>query len=640
MEKNISYLNRTYADYKQALIEFSKKYYPDMAIDYDDASIGSWLIDINAGVADNLGYNIDRAYQETNINSANERSSLYSLARNYGFKIPGPKGAMAEVEFSCVVPVLGSGPDFSYAPVVKRGTKVKGGDQTFELLSDVDFNLQFDEDGVSNRTIYPVLNSNGVIVQYKINKLAVVTAGESKIYKKVVYNNDVSPFMEIVLPEKNIMNVESIVVVDGTDVVSAPTYGSFYSFEEDICGDGKGKMERFFEVDWLAQQYRWDTVADNGKAVVVDYSYTDDGITYPIAQVTKGEWKKCKNKFITEYTDNGYLKVIFGAGINPRTDVDTLMKDGTGSAFSKFQIERVINNDALGVLPKGGSTIFILYRTGGGKSSNLAKGSINYVSMLNAELNGDNVAVANAVKNSISVVSTTPSVSGKDMPTVDELRYLIKYNAGAQERCVTVKDYISRILMLPPKYGTPFRVGVNEANNKIMVSLLGIDHKGHLDGVLPTVLINNIRNYLKNYRMINDFVEIKSGKIINLRFDIDVFIDKNYNKSDVINNIIDTVYDYMDVNRHNMGDNVFVGDIEKEISKVDGVLNLIKVDVWNLFGGDYSSTHTSQEISPTDTANEAKIDLESSDGVLYSDGDTMLEIKYKEKDIRVFCKLR
>ena len=38
-EKNISYLNRNFQDYRQALIDFSKKYYGDLEIDYDDASI-------------------------------------------------------------------------------------------------------------------------------------------------------------------------------------------------------------------------------------------------------------------------------------------------------------------------------------------------------------------------------------------------------------------------------------------------------------------------------------------------------------------------------------------------------------------------------------------------------------------------
>ena len=646
MEKNISYLNRNFDDYRQALIDFSKKYYPDLEIDYDDASVASWLIDINADIADNLSYHIDRVFQETNINSANERASLYALARNVGFKVPGPKGAMAEVEFSCNLPVSNSAsePDYDYAPIIRRGTKLGGGSQTFELLDDVDFSLQFDSNGNSNRTIYPILNSNGIITQYRVTKLAVVVAGESKVYRKVVRARDITPFMEILLPENNVMNVESIVVKRGTNYITNPTYGEFYydGDDEQICSGGTGDTKetyRFFEVESLAQQYRWgdDVSNSEGRADTLYYGY--NGV--PTYSIVMGKWKEVKHKFITEYTDKGYLKIIFGPGIDTGVDIETDAED-----FSKFQIQRLIQNDNLGYLPKEDSTIFILYRSGGGKVSNLAKGAINSITYLNVEIGGSDAAVRDSVRRTIKVVSTTPSVSGKDMPTEQELKYLIKYNSSARNRCVTVKDYIAQLLKLPPRYGTPFRVGVNEENNKIMIYLLGLDSEGKLDATLPTALIKNIRDYIAGYRMINDYIEIKSGKIINVGFDIDLFIDKNYNKSDVIADVITTITDYMDINRHNMGDDVFVGDIQKEISKVDGVLNVIKLDVYNYFNGNYSSSRTTQQTegdveSVSEGGSRIKLDLEASDYVIYSEGDSMLEVKYpSSSDINVRCKTR
>lgn len=645
MEKSISYLNRNFDDYRQALIDFSKKYYPDMEIEYNDASIASWLIDINADVADNLSYHIDRVFQETNINSANERASLYALARNNGFKVPGPKGAMAEVEFSCYLPINSSSkdPDYTYAPIVRRGTKLAGGSQLFELLDDVDFSLQFDSNGNSNRTIYPILNSNGLVTQYRITKRAVVVAGETKVYRKVVRSRDILPFMEILIPEDSVMNVESIVVKDGDNYISNPSYGEFYydGDSDEVCKSGDIKTTRYFEVESLAQQYRWGDVTNSeGKAASVVYCYVSGGTSYPTYCVTKGKWKEVKHKFITEYTDKGYLKVIFGAGVDPNVDINIT----DASDFSKFQIQRIIQNDNLGYLPRPDSTIFILYRSGGGKASNLAQGAINNIVYLNAEIGGTNAALRDSVRSTISVVSTTPSVSGKDMPTEQELKYLIKYNSGSQNRCVTIKDYVTQLLKLPPKYGTPFRVGVNEENNKIMIYLLGLDYQGKLDAVLPTALIQNVRDYIAQYRMINDYIEIKSGKIINVGFDVDLYIDRNYNKSDVIASVITTIKNYMDINKHVMGDDIFVGDIQKEISKVDGVLNVIKLDVYNYYNGNYSPNRTTQETignaeAMSENASRIKIDLESSDWIIYSEGDSMLEVKYDD-DIKIRCKTR
>ena len=362
---------------------------------------------------------------------------------------------------------------------------------------------------------------------------------------------------------------------------------------------------------------------------------------HAVSCVTRGEWKQLKHKFITEYTDKGYLKIIFGAGVE-KFDTQTEQEIGNASPFSKYIIQKTIRNDSLGYLPNPNSTIYVLYRVGGGKASNLAKGAINAIAQLNSEIQGEDVAIASAVRKSLKVISTTPSVSGKDMPSIEELRNYIKYYTGSQDRCVTVKDYVARILNLPPKYGTPFRVGVSEENNKIMVYVLGIGSDGKLTSILPVTLINNMQNYLKEYRMINDYVEIKSGKIINLGFNVDVFVDKNYNKSDVITNVINTIYDYMDINKHNMGDDIFVGDLEKEINRTDGVISLINLKVYNKFGDEYSETKTEQAIivDPTDsTADEYQIDLEASEGVLISEGDTMFEVKYPT-DVRVRAKIR
>ena len=645
MEKGISYLNRNFEDYKEALIEFSKKYYPDLATSYDDASVGAWQIDIAADVADNLSYHIDRVYQETNIDSAQERASLFAIARNNGVKIPGPKGAMAEIRISFVLPVKDNGPDYDYAPIVKRGTRVAASSQLFELLENVDFKSQFNEEGVSNRTIVPNTNSNGVITGYTVAKLAIVTAGETNVYRQTITPSDITPFLEIIIPTEGIMNIESVVVVDGTSPsIMAPTYGEFYSSLKNC----KNKT-RFYEVNNLAQNWAWLDVENNGKPVRYKYGYNVDGAVTNIASycITRGEWRPIDHKFITEYTDNGYLKIVFGAGL----DNENVQLEGTGmSDFSKWQMSRILNNHNLGVLPNANSTVFVLYRSGGGKISNVAKGAINKVVSLNAEFRGTNTTVIDKIYKSMVVTNTTPSVSGKDMPSERELKYLIKYNKASQERCVTVKDYIDRILRLPPKYGTPFRVGVMEENNKIMVYLLGIDCKGKLDDSLPTALVKNIEDYLSGFRMINDFVEIKCGRIINLSFDVNVIVDKNYNKSDVVSSIINKISTYLDINSKFMGEEIYVSDIEKEISKIDGVINLISLRVYNEHGTGYSSSPIGQETISTaefededfaylgDGENADLIDLEATDGILYNDGDSMMEIKYPERDIRVRIK--
>lgn len=644
MEKKIPYISRNYDDYRQALIDLSKKYYPELDFNFDDASVGSWFLDLNAVIADELSYHVDRAYQETNINSAMKTSSLFTLARNMGFKVPGPKGAMCEVAFKCIIPPErdGStvkGPDFkNYGPIIKKGTKVSSGSQTFELLDELVFAHQFNYDGVSDRLIQPIRNSNSEIISYQVTKFAVVIAGESNIYKKYISSDDVVPFMEILLPAENVMNVESIIVKEGSSFQDNPTIAEFYMPEETTSTTTN---IRFFEVDSLSQQYMWDAVYGvDGKPDI--YEYHPSGSTETVYCVTKGVWKNVKHKFVTEYTDNGYLKVTFGAGLEGDTE------PRNASTFAEYQITKMMRNNSLGVLPKADTTVFIRYRSGGGKASNLPKGAINTISYLNAEIldsgsqnKPDNYEVVRGrVLASISVESTMESVSGKDMPTSDELRNMMKYYTGAQQRCVTLKDYESRVMQMPAKYGCPFRVGAVEQNNKVMLYLLGVNNKGYLDKSLPLAMVENIQKYLSKYRMVNDLVEIKPGKIINLRFDVKVIIDKDYNACDVITAIKNTITNYMDVRKHDMGEDIFVGDISKEISKVDGVMNLVKLSVFNKHDNGYSSDRTEQDLvtgcdsNNTDYCDE--IDLEASDMMLYSVGNMcMFEVKNPDKDINI-----
>ena len=663
-EKKISYLDRTFSDYRASLLEYVKRYYPQIADKFDDASIGSWLIDIVAAIGDNLSYHTDRVYNETNLDSAQERASVMNIARSNGLKVPGPKASIAEEKITCVLPVTTAEindsstvgmPNWAYAPVIKRGTKITAGSQAFEVLDDVDFREQFDNNGVSNRNIIPQKDANGKITSYLIEKYTTVSAGETKIYKQVMTNSDIYPFMEIVIPDRDVMSVESIIFKDGISYNSDPSMAEFMNPNEYVsASDSPSGVDtyRYFEVNSLVEQYRWgDDISTTrkgnqnvGQSTTYTYGYFDEenNVTVPTVSVTKGEWIPLTQKFITEFTDNGYLKVIFGSG-----DIAGQTKDFSNATdFSKNQITRMIRNDFLGKLPKGGWTMYIQYRVGGGKASNVAEGRINNIAYLNAEIgrcigsDKDLQTIAN-VRNSIKCTNTTPSISGKDAPSVDEIRALIKYNSASQERCVTVKDYINRIMMMPPRYGCPFRVGAIEANNKVMLYLLGVDSEGKLNDNMPVQVARNIENYLSMYRSINDFVEIKSGRIINVSFEIDLYIDKNYNTGDVMKKVISTVTDYMDINKHDLGDDIYVSDIEKEITKVDGVLNLIDLRVYNEYGNSYSKTKCTQITYPSDEQDRAEIDLEASDYTLVSDSDEMFEIKYPDSnDIKIRVKLR
>ena len=671
MEKKINYLSRDFADIKDELIKFSNTYYPELADDFNDSSVGAWFIDLVAAVGDDLSYHTDRMYQETNIDSANLKSSVLNQARANGLKIPGKKSSICEVEISCVLPTSSEGihlPDWNYAPILQSTSIVSAGDYNYQLTEDVNFAEQFNKDGFSNRKMTPARDGNGSITGYNVSKSTIVINGITKIYKKVIYPTDLKPFMEVVLPEANVMNVESIIFKETTDFNTNPSTYEYYIDEEQYrIGSESVMTYRFFECDSLADQWRFGTEANIDQYVINDmynpHLYDDyyeiirnesgETINARTSRYYRGKWKPLTQKFITEFTDNGYLKIIFGAG-NTYGDVPSGY-----TTYGEYIAARQINNDMLGVIPKEGWTMYVLYRVGGGISTNLGPGAINKITLANIDWGGNtgntDGSIRGKVITSFEVTNLSTAVAGKDEPSTEEIKALMKYNMGAQNRAVTVKDYRVKLMQMPPKYGAPFRNTVIEANNKIEMDFLGINALGQLDSALPQTLVENVIEYMSNYKQINDYIEIKSGRIYNIGLGIDVFIDKNYNPANVITNIINSVKEYFSVNNHEMGDDIFLGDLEKEITLLDGVVSLIDLRVYKIWNGRYSpdkcplpplvpegvcEPSPAQPFNTPDGSLSEQIDLMAVDKVLYGDYNSMYEIKNPTFDIQVKCKLR
>lgn len=676
-ENRLQYTVRNYDDIRNSLIDITRTYYGNIYASLNDASIGQWMIDINSDIYDAIMYNIDRAYQETDIDTASKRSSLLAMARSLGVKVPGPKSAIVEIEISCDIPRNNSLSEYNsnnlaladedYCPVIRRGSIFTDGRTIFELMEDVDFKEQFDSNGISNRVIVPLRTSNGEVVSYRYKKLSIASAGQSKVYKRFISSSDIEPFMNITLKDANILGVESIILKQGKSLTDDPNIADFY-VDRESYEDTKGRPTlRFFEVDNLVDQYRFGyeeeecdvETLDDGRKVVKYYSptwevtevaevTTDDGSTevIPLRQAVKGKWKRLKNKFVTEFTDNGNLKITFGSGL--RNQYGTIPNDAR--EYTKYLMSHMEANDYMGVLPEPNTTLYVLYRVGGGEMSNVGANTVKSIVSMSAQIAGncsplntqDSTIKAN-VRNSIKVTNPTPSYGGKDAPSDEEMRFMIKYISSAQNRCVTVGDYYARLLQMPAKYGVPFRCGVSEENNKIVVYSLGLDYQGKLMSALSETVAENMKTYLSKYRMVNDYVEIRSGRIVNLAFEIDLFVGADYDKGEVSKRVIELTKEYMDIRAHQMGEDIFVGDLEKEISKLDGVVNLIELRCYNKVGNGYSETEITQPLVETETPGyeNRRIDLMATDKILFSDFGSMFEVKYPDSgDIRVNVKVR
>ena len=146
-----------------------------------------------------------------------------------------------------------------------------------------------------------------------------------------------------------------------------------------------------------------------------------------------------------------------------------------------------------------------------------------------------------------------------------------------------------------------------------------------------TTLKENISNYLADYRMLNDYIQIADGRIINLSIEVDLFIDKKVTQSQVMTQVISEIKKYFDVNKYEMGENIYLSPLIETINNVGGVLNILEIRIYNkVGGGKYSVNEISQQYIEEDTR---QIDI--SDMTLFGESTTMFEIKYPTKDIMI-----
>ena len=601
--RKIPYTTRDFQAIRVELQNYVRTYYPELIQDFNDASVFSVFLDLNAAVADNLHYHIDRSIQETVLQYAQQKSSVYNIARTYGLKLPGQRPSVSLVDFSVTVPAFGDKEDERYLGTLLRGSQVVGAGLVFENIYDVNFASPYNAQGFPNRLKVPNFNANGVLLNYTITKRELVVNGITKVFKRVITPNDVKPFFELFLPEKNVLGITSVLLKNGTQYTNIPTTAEFIGLEN-----------RWYEVDALAED----------RVFIEDPTKVSD---QPGIKV--GRYIQTQNRFITEFTPEGFKKMTFGGGTNTAQDA----LDQFTTVGATLDLQKYSNNLSLGSALIPNSTLFVQYRVGGGLATNLGTNIINQVGTVNFFVNGPSESTNSAVVNSLRCNNVTAAIGGAGVPSLEEIRNYVSFNFAAQKRAVTVQDYESILRNMPSQYGAPAKVSITENDNKILIQILSYDTSGKLTSIVSNTLRQNIANYLSNYRMMNDYISILSAEVIDLSVDVSIVLDSAQNSGQVISDVIDKVSSYFNPQTRQLGQNVYLSELKSIIQDSNGVLTVTSVDVFNEVGGQYSSAETSMEYSNPETKAIGPVD-----DTIFAQPNQVYQIRYPNKDIRVSVK--
>ena len=603
MADKISYVERDFLGLRTELVNLTKEYYPDLIQNYNDASLYSVFLDMNAAIGDNLHYHIDRTMQETVLDYAQQKQSIYNIARTYGLKLPGKRPSVSLVDFTVNVPVSGDKEDSRYLGILRRGAQVSGSGHIFETIYDIDFSSQYDLKGNPNRTKIPVVDGSGTILSYNITKREVVVNGITKVFKKVIRPSDVKPFTRLYLPDADVLGIVDVLEKQGTSFSTIPSDSEF-----------RTSKNKWYEVKSLSQ----------------DRIFTQDP-TSPSDQpgVVRGKYKTVDKRFVSEFTPEGFSFITFGGGNTSAQDQFDTFVDLDGN----YDLLDFTNNLSLGKSVKPNTTLYIKYRVGGGITSNVGVNALNSLGEFEFSVTGPSSTVNTKVINSLRANNVAAAIGGADKPSLEEIRNMVAFNFAAQERAVTLNDYRILIKTMPAKYGAPSKVSVFEEDNKIRINLLSYDSDGSLTSKVSNVLRQNISEYLAEYRMINDYIETEAAEIIDLGFEIDVILDKNVNQTEIITKILSEVSSYLEVDGRDLGDHLYVGELKQIVNSQSGVINLVDLRVIDKVGEGYSDTKCSQPYVDEETKQ-----IKLGDETVYMRSNQIYQVRFPSKDIVIRVK--
>lgn len=624
-KKEIKYLNKSFGDFRQSLIDFAKVYFPESYNDFNEASPGMMFIEMASYVGDVLGYYIDTNFRENLIQYANERDNIISMAQAFGY-IPKPgTAATTQVDLFQVVPAKGLAenyaPDERYylrlAPNVVVATD-EFGTVNFRTIDELNFAEPIDRE----ITVYSVDGFNRPTF-YLVRKKAKIVAGTIKTYE--VNFSTPEKFSRVIIPDTNVLDIISITDANGNT---------------------------WHQVDYLAQDlvFRSDVNID---------VFPDDDFSTPPTYLLK--ITRTPRRFVVRYNESYECELLFGSGILDDSD-ESINLEPKKIANSEYQTNLAstaldpsdfLSSRSYGLSPTG--LLTVTYATGGGIESNVPMNTITRivtVEPLNDTLSFSPAELQtwNTVKQSLAVNNPDPATGGKGEDTIEEIRQNALAFFNAQNRLVTVEDYVVRTYAMPPKYGGVSKVFVtrDEQINGILratveqqpiggiyvedvpgpgiinMYVLGYNREKKITS-LNTDTKGNLKTYLDQYRMLTDQVRILDGFVVNIGVKFRVVIFKGFNMNEVLARCIDAVKNFFSIDRWQLNQPILLNDLYLEIAAVEGVQSVLGVEVFNRYrfkdGADY---------------NDYLYDIGSAtnNGIIYPSLDPCIfEVRYPDRDI-------
>lgn len=606
--KKIPYINKEFSDYKSALENYARTYFPNTFNDFSDSDPGMMFIEMASAIGDVLSFYQDTQIQEVFSLFAKEKENLYPLSYMSGYRPKVTSASSVKLDIYQLVPSILSGsnyvPDYSYTLLIQPGTQlnVSGNSNLgFYIQDRIDFSISSSLDP-TYITVYAITGS--IPTRFLLRKEAKAISGKIKTSSFSFGNPE--KFPNIYLEDEKIIYISKITDSDGN---------------------------LWYEVPYLAQETIYEDIQ----------TYTDPNFSSYSNEVPYLlKLKKVPRRFVTRFNSSNKLGIEFGSGISLNSDEEIIpnpdnvglgIVDGISKLNYAYDPSNFLYTNNYGIAPYN-TTLTIEYLTGGGIESNAFANTINQISSISASFLNSNLdsTLQSQILNSIAINNPEAASGGGEGDTVEDLRLKSLSSFSSQLRAVNLEDYSIRTLSLPQKYGSIGKILVTsdiESNqNKsnlipsINLHLLGFNNSKQLVQASPA-LKQNLKTYLSQYRLLTDSINIKDAFIINIGIQFEIIVLPNFNSQQVLLNCINTLKDYFNIDKWQINQPIIINEIYTLLDRVEGVQTVSNIDIINKYGEDLGYSKYGYDIKG---ATKNRIIYPSLDPSIF-------EIKYPNSDI-------
>ncbi len=586
----IRYTSRDFESIRRDLDDYSERYYSNISKDKNEASFDSLMKDTVAYVGDILSFYLDYSVNESFLDTAVEFNNVLKIGKPHGYKFSGNPSSVGIATFFAIIPsnVNGLGPDSRYLFVLKKDTELGSqGGASFILNEDVDFAKS------SNPVVVArVDEQTGAPTAYAIKAKGKIISG--RFVEEIIEVGDFQKFLKIELSGNDISEIVSVVDAEGNE---------------------------YFEVEYLSQDIVYKAILNKGDNSSVASSFLRPFVV-PRRFITEREKIKTFIQF-----GFGSERDVLG---DPLIDPSTVVLDIHGKNYVSdvsFDPANILGTDKLGIAPSN-TRLRVTYRVNTSDNVNASNNSITEVITPNVEFKNisslDNDVIRSIV-NSIEVTNEQPIIGDITLPTVKELKFRIFDKFASQNRAVTLNDYKSLTYSMPSKFGSIKRVNVIQDPDSIKRNLNMYVISENSDRTLVSsnqIIKENLKVWINQGKMINDTIDILDAKIINLGIDFTIVGETEQTKYEALSNALENLKLLYSI-KEDIGAPFSITDIHKTLSKSRGVVDVIKVKIYQKKGSGYSSVNIDID------------SLISSDGrFLNTPSNVIFEIKDVNVDVR------